>query len=282
MLQHILKPANAFTAASMFCGLYSVMWSAGAAPDDSHAFFMAAMLIVFAGIFDGLDGRVARLTHTESEFGVQLDSLVDVVSFGVAPGVLLYKWGLEAYGEWGFVVAFTFVLCGTFRLARFNMTKAMATRGELPARRKRPEDPRYSEGLTITSAGGMVAVLVMHHASVRATVVSNQLGILLFTLFLAYLMVSTVRFRTWREWKLSPLSLAGIGSTTMIAVTILAVFDWTAMLLFIGGGYLALGLLTEAMYFAKRRAPEDVYYLQDVPVDGDDAAPDEVDEEAPA
>jgi CDP-diacylglycerol--serine O-phosphatidyltransferase len=267
MLQHILKPANAFTAASMFCGLYSVMWSAGAEAHDSRAFFMAAILIVFAGIFDGLDGRVARLTKTESEFGVQLDSLVDVVSFGVAPGVLLYKWGLEAYGEWGFLVAFTFVLCGTFRLARFNMHKAMAARGERPIERKKPEDPRYSEGLTITAAGGMVALLVMHHARVRATEVSNHLAILLLTLFLAYLMVSTVRFRTWREWKFSPLTLAGIGSTVMIAVTILAVFDWTAALLFMGGGFLAHGLLTEAVYFAKRRPKGDVYYLQDVEED---------------
>ena len=269
MLHHILKPANAFTAASMFCGLYSVMWSAGASADDSRAFFIAALLIVFAGIFDGLDGRVARLTNTESEFGVQLDSLVDVVSFGVAPGVLLYKWGLEAYGEWGFAVAFAFVLCGTFRLARFNMRKAMAARGELPVRKKKPDDPRYSEGLTITAAGGMVAVLVMHHARVRAVEVSNHLAILLLTLFLAYLMVSTVRFRTWREWKFSPAVLAGIGSAVMVSVTILAAFDWTAMLVFMGGTYIAMGLFTEAVYFAKRRPAEDVYYLQDVPEEAD-------------
>ncbi len=278
MLHHILKPANAFTAASMFCGLYSVMWSAGASPTDSHAFFMAALLIVFAGIFDGLDGRIARLTKTESEFGVQLDSLVDVVSFGVAPGVLLYKWGLEAYGEWGFAVAFTFVLCGTFRLARFNMHKAMVARGEIIERRKKPDDPRYSEGLTITSAGGMVAVLVLHHASVRAVAVSNHLAILLLTLFLAYLMVSTVRFRTWREWKFSPLTLAGIGSAIMVSVTILAAYHWTAMLVFIGGTYIAMGLLTEMVYFAKRRRPEDVYYLQDV----HDEDGEESEEEAPA
>jgi CDP-diacylglycerol--serine O-phosphatidyltransferase len=274
MLQHILKPANAFTAASMFCGLYSVMWAAGAAPDDSHAFFMAGLLIVFAGIFDGLDGRIARLTKTESEFGVQLDSLVYVVSFGVAPGVLLYKWGLEAYGEWGFAVAFVFVICGTFRLARFNMHKSMDARGELP-KRKKPDDPRYSEGLTITSAGGMVAVLVMHHAHVRAVAVSNHLAILVLTLFLAYLMVSTVRFRTWREWKFSPLSLSGIGAVIMTSVTVLAVYDWTAMLVFVGGTYIAMGPFTEAAFFAKRRPADDVYYLQEVHEDDTNGADEE-------
>ena len=197
MMNYILKPANLFTGASLFCGVYSVMLSAGAQPGDARQFFTAALLIIFAGLFDGLDGKIARLTKTESEFGVQLDSLVDVVSFGVAPGVLLYKWGLEAYGQLGFLLSFVFILFGTFRLARFNIKAS------------EPEkDRRYSQGLTITWAGGMVAVLVLHHTHTKGVPVENHISVALLTVALAYLMISTVRFRTFKEMRRSKATTA--------------------------------------------------------------------------
>jgi len=270
MMKYILKPANAFTAASLFCGMFSMMWAAEAEPGDSRSFFWAALLIILAGIFDGLDGRVARLTHTQSEFGVQLDSLVDVVSFGVAPAVLLYKWGLEAYGNFGLVVAFLFTLCGAFRLARYNLHSGTPETGS----------KKYTEGLTITCAGGMVAVLVLHHAKVRATEVDNTLSVLLLTVLLSYLMISTVRFRSFREFRLSPLSIGLAALAATLGVVVLAVYDITMLLVAIGGAYIGFGLLEEAFLLARRRRDDDVLYLGESPEP--DLGEDEEEEEARA
>ena len=268
MIREALMPANLFTAASLFCGVCAIMVAAGAEAGGSPAFFQAALLIIFAGIFDGLDGRVARWTNTASDLGVQLDSLVDVVSFGVAPGVLLYRWGLDAYGHAGFVVAFLFILAGVFRLARFNLRA-----NEPPP----PGPKRYNEGLPITCAGGMVAVLVLHHAHVRATEVDNSVSVLLLTLMLSYLMISTVRFRTFREFRLAPSTVAFIAAVMTSAVVVLVVADWTMLLVALGGSYIALGLVEEMLYFARRRRADDVFYLDPLAQDAD-----EEDEEAPA
>ncbi len=272
MMNHILKPANLFTSGSLFCGLYSIMVSAGAEAHEVESFYTAALLIIFAGIFDGLDGRVARLTNTQSDFGVELDSLVDVVSFGVAPAVLLFKWGLEAYGRGGLIVAFLFTLCGVFRLARFNMEAHQSSEGE-----ERPK--KYTEGLTITCAGGMVAVLVLHHAKVRATEVDSHVSVLLLTLMLSYLMISTVGFRTFREFRLSPLSISMIAVGTAAMVAVLVVYDITLLLVLIGGTYIGSGLIEEAFSYTRRRRDDDFYYLGSL----DDVEEDEeADEEARA
>jgi CDP-diacylglycerol--serine O-phosphatidyltransferase len=252
MIREAMKPANLFTAASLFCGVAAIMAAAGAGPADSQAFFHASVLIIFAGIFDGLDGRVARWTNTASDLGVQLDSLVDVVSFGVAPGVLLYRWGLDAYGHGGFVVAFLFILAGVFRLARFNL------RAQEPAP---PGAKKYNEGLPITCAGGMVAVLVLHHSHVRATEVDNTVSVLGLTLLLSYLMISTVGFRTFREVRLAPSTVALIAAVLTSAVVVLVVADWTMLLVAIGGSYIAAGLLEEMLFFARRRRTDDLFYL---------------------
>src|SRR3954466_16026415 len=111
---------NLITLSSIFCGFDSirVAATANASEDD---YYRAALLIVFAMFFDTLDGRVARMTKTQSAFGLQIDSLADVVSFGVAPSMLLYQWALHRLGTLGLVVAFVFTAMGAVRLARFNV-----------------------------------------------------------------------------------------------------------------------------------------------------------------
>ncbi|HEX2758673.1 MAG TPA: CDP-diacylglycerol--serine O-phosphatidyltransferase, partial [Thermoanaerobaculia bacterium] len=104
-----------FTAGNILCGYLSLDAAA------QGAFEYAAKLVFLAAILDGLDGRVARLTGTTSAFGEQLDSLADVVSFGVAPAFLVYRWGLSGFGRAGLLVSFLFVVCGALRLARFNV-----------------------------------------------------------------------------------------------------------------------------------------------------------------
>ena len=105
---------NAFTAAALFSAFYGII----AAMNGD--FYAAAIAVFFSMLFDGMDGRVARLTHTQSEFGVQMDSLADAVSFGVAPGLIVYEYTLKGLGKLGWAIAFIYCLCAILRLARFN------------------------------------------------------------------------------------------------------------------------------------------------------------------
>src|SRR5262245_15401626 len=114
----ILLP-NLITLSSIFCGFDSIRLSSAAKTEDD--FYRSALLIIFAMFFDTLDGRVARMTKTQSAFGLQIDSLADVVSFGVAPSLLVYQWSLRQLGVVGIVASFLFTACGAIRLARFNV-----------------------------------------------------------------------------------------------------------------------------------------------------------------
>src|SRR5882672_9932768 len=113
---------NLFTVSSIFCGVYSITLSAGEPTGDN--FYRAAVAIFFGSFFDAFDGRVARLTKTQSDFGVQLDSLADVISFGAAPAVLLWRWCLYELNFVGLFIGFVYVACGALRLARFNVLAA--------------------------------------------------------------------------------------------------------------------------------------------------------------
>src|SRR5437868_9736390 len=110
---------NLFTVSSIFCGVYSIMLSAGEATGDN--FYRAAVAVFFGNFFDAFDGRVARLTKTQSDFGVELDSLADVITFGVAPAILVYKWALYGLGTTGIIISGVYASCGAIRLARFNV-----------------------------------------------------------------------------------------------------------------------------------------------------------------
>ena len=101
MIRHFLNPPNWFTSAGIFCGLYSIVLSTGV--EGPPNYYHAAMMVLFASVFDMLDGRVARITGRGSDFGIQLDSLADVVSFGIAPAVLLHSWGIHSLGAWGLI-----------------------------------------------------------------------------------------------------------------------------------------------------------------------------------
>src|SRR5512137_1942227 len=110
---------NLFTVSSIFCGFYAMTLCTGEASPSQ--LYQAALAIFFAMFFDGFDGRVARLTKTQSQFGMELDSLADVISFGAAPGLLVYRWALQGMGLAGLVASFAFAACGALRLARFNV-----------------------------------------------------------------------------------------------------------------------------------------------------------------
>ena len=140
--QYILILPSLFTTGNLFCGFYSLLHS------FNHQFDKAAYAILLAGIFDVLDGRVARITKSTSQFGLEYDSIADVVSFGVAPAILTFVWALQPFGRLGWAGAFFFAACGALRLARFNTITS-----ELPK--------SYFLGLPIPAAANLVAGVVI-------------------------------------------------------------------------------------------------------------------------
>ncbi len=168
------------TLTSIFFSFYSIILAM------KQEFLIAAALILVAGFFDGIDGKVARLTKTTSKFGVELDSLADVISFGVAPGLLVYIWALEPYGRLGWVSAFVFVTCGALRLARFNVQSV------------NPDLKKFN-GLPIPAAAGMLATTVIFMEHLQINPADYRMVLLVAVWCLAFLMVSTVKFHAFKD-----------------------------------------------------------------------------------
>ncbi|MEK9775443.1 MAG: CDP-diacylglycerol--serine O-phosphatidyltransferase, partial [Quisquiliibacterium sp.] len=141
---------NAFTIAALFCGFYAIVQSM------NQRFEAAAIAIFIAMVLDGLDGRVARLTNTQSAFGEQFDSLSDMVSFGAAPALVIYEWTLKGLGKWGWIAAFVYCAGAALRLARFNANIGVV-------------DKRYFQGLPSPAAAALIAGLVWIITDLRQT-----------------------------------------------------------------------------------------------------------------
>ncbi len=244
---------NLITLSSVFCGFYAILLCGRGA--DAADFYRAALLIVYAMFFDTIDGRVARLTKTQSALGVQLDSLADVISFGVAPAALLYRWSLEALGPIGVFACFAYVSAGVVRLARFNVL----TMGETGA----PKKPgKYIIGLPIPGAAGIVVSLVVANHAVTGHLPQMSPAVLTVVLVLAACMVSTIRFRSFKDLKFSYGSafvvLFAVGSTAFIALR----FEPAFALVWLLTSYVAIGLI-EAVFglsartFKRVRRPAD-------------------------
>jgi CDP-diacylglycerol---serine O-phosphatidyltransferase len=217
-----------FTAGNIFLGFVSVMQSiqgAMVAHDGTagaeHHFEIAAKTIGLAFLLDGLDGRIARLTNTTSDFGREMDSLADVISFGIAPAVLAYTWGVQFTDPGlgavlhrqilavGSFIAFMFLLCGSARLARFNVQK-----NPIPKNPGRP-NRKYFVGLPIPAAAGMVASVVYAADSVPVTYWPWTVAWLFLLAFVSFLMVSTWRYYSFKDLNLmrprSPLTVILVG-----------------------------------------------------------------------
>lgn len=174
---------NLFTTASLFAGVYSVISSI------TGQFLHAAVAIPISLVLDGLDGRIARMTRTTSKFGVEYDSLADLVAFGVAPAVLAYTWSLSTYGRWGWLVAALFVTCGALRLARFNVQIGVI-------------DSRFFNGLAIPAAALVVATTVMLYDYVGGVGPFHHPAVLGGVIVLALLMVSNVKYYSFKDLNL--------------------------------------------------------------------------------
>ena len=189
---------NLFTVSSIFLGVYALTLCDGDA--SPLKLYQAALAIIFAMVFDGFDGRVARMTRTQSEFGMQLDSLADVISFGAAPALLVYKWALAPLGLLGIFIAGFYAACGAMRLARFNVLSARGDKGS----------SHFFVGLPIPLAAGTITALVIAHYKEfgAATDGATRAPVAVITLLLSLLMVSTVRYRTFKDVHLSRRSAA--------------------------------------------------------------------------
>jgi len=182
--QAIYLVPNLFTTGNLFCGLYAIIAVFGGSN------VKAAVAILVALIFDMLDGQSARWTKTTSQFGIEYDSLADLVSFGVAPAVLVYAWALNAHGVLGLAVLFAFVGCGALRLARYNVQAATG-------------DNRYFTGLPIPAAASVLAsLLIFDNHILRLGQGVKPVLILIITFVLAFLMVSTIKYTKFKGVKL--------------------------------------------------------------------------------
>jgi CDP-diacylglycerol--serine O-phosphatidyltransferase len=175
---------NLLTTAGLFAGFFAVVSSMNA------DFKSAAVAIFIAMIFDGLDGRVARITNTQSEFGAEYDSMADMVSFGIAPGLVAYNWALSEMGKFGWLAAFVFVAAAALRLARFN-TQLDAI------------DKRYFQGLASPAAAGVIASTVWLGVEYQVNGHDISFIIALITIIAGLLMVSNFRYNSFKEvdWK---------------------------------------------------------------------------------
>lgn len=240
MLKQALNPPNWFTSASLFCGFYAITL-AGQAQGDMNMYYRAGLMIFFAGLFDALDGRVARMTGTGTAFGVQLDSLVDIISFGVAPACLVYFWGFANHGPWGVFVAGALMLAGAFRLARFNITS-----GDGKAH-------KWSQGLTITMGGGTVSSVVMWNAGSGIPAPSEPAGLAAFVLAVSFLEVSSVPFRTMKTFKMSPPVMAALVVFAGVCLAVGAVYDISTVLVILGLAHVLSGPIEYVATWPRRR-----------------------------
>jgi len=212
---------NLITSGSLFAGFYVIIAS------TNGDFVRAAWFILLSAILDGLDGKVARMTGTTSKFGVELDSLADVVAFGVAPGVLMYTWALKPFGKLGWLAAFLYVVCGALRLARFNVQVSTV------------ESKRFV-GMPIPAAASIVATCVLLFYELGGTGTVKKVSVVMLVFLLAFLMVSNVKYFSLKDrdlFKRQPF----MALVVAIMLLIIIVAQPEIVLFIIGMIYLASG-----------------------------------------
>lgn len=234
---------NLFTLSAIFCGFYAiVLTGSNPTPED---LYRASLLIIFAMFFDMIDGRVARLTRTQSAFGMEIDSLADVVSFGVAPAQLVYTWSLHGLGTTGMLACFAYVACGAIRLARFNVLST-----DTSGRPKKPS--KYILGLPIPGAAGILVSLVAANHAVDGELATAHLPVAIVMVSLAFFMVSTIKFRSFKDlrltWRTAVLVVVALGTGVMMAVKLHVAFALGWMLT----SYVAIGLLETLLQLSRR------------------------------
>jgi len=225
---------NLLTSMSLLGGFYAIM----ACIDGKYDH--AAIAILISAVIDALDGRIARLTHTTSKFGAEYDSLADLVAFGLAPGVLIFTWALHSFGRYGWLAAFLYVVCGALRLARFNVQISTV------------ESKRFN-GLPIPAAAALIATTVLLFYSIgKGQDMAKHITVLLLIYGLAFLMISNVKFYSFKELDLKrrmPFSLL-VG---LIFLIVLITAEPPLMLFILFLGYALSGPIAWVLHWKKRQ-----------------------------
>lgn len=227
---------NLITSGSMFAGFYVII-----ASTDGN-FVRAAWFIFLCAILDGLDGKVARMTGTTSQFGVELDSLADVIAFGVAPGVLMYTWALKPFGKLGWLAAFLYVVCGALRLARFNVQVSTV------------ESKRFI-GMPIPAAACIVATCVLLFYELGGSGPVKMFSVVVLVFLLAFLMVSNIKYFSLKDpdlFKRQPFMMLVLAIISLIII----VAQPEIMLFIIGMLYLVSGPVAYLFNRRKQQAVE--------------------------
>jgi CDP-diacylglycerol--serine O-phosphatidyltransferase len=235
---------NLITLGSVFCGFNAIRLVAkdNAAEDD---FYRAAVLLIFAMLFDLLDGRVARLTKTQSAFGLHIDSLADIVSFGVAPALLVYKWVLYRHFTAGLLTAFMFVACAAIRLARFNVLSSGPSASK---------PGKYIIGLPTPPASGILISLVVANHAVNGAIGEERYTLVLFavTVLLSLLMVSNVTFRSFKDLRMTTGTVLFVLFTIASSIFVWQRFKPQFVLVWLLGFYVLIGIVESIRTLAIR------------------------------
>lgn len=231
MRKGIYVVPSLITSAAFFCGFYAMVASI------NGDYYIAAWVIVLGMFFDGMDGRVARLTGATSAFGVEYDSLSDLVTFGAAPAILMYNWVLQPFGKIGWMAAFLFALCGALRLARFNTQASEVTQN------------RFA-GLPIPAAAGLLAATVLLTKGALEIEKAPAIVIVITVYIVALLMVTNIPYRTFKNLDLGKNKSFPIILGVILLLWIVIQFP-NYMLFGIGLGYVLSGPIE---FFIKNRS----------------------------
>jgi CDP-diacylglycerol---serine O-phosphatidyltransferase len=221
---------NLFTTGALFAGFYSIVQAM------NGKFEIAAVAIFIAMVLDGLDGRVARMTHTQSEFGAEYDSLSDMVSFGVAPALLVYEWALKGMGKWGWFAAFIYCCATALRLARFNTNIDVV-------------DKRYFQGLPSPAAAALVAGFVWVMTDLNYTGEQMRYSAAGMAIFAGLGMVSNLPFYSFKDFNMR--KSVPFLAIFLVALSFLLVFSYPPGVLFIL--FMAYALSGFVMWLVRRR-----------------------------
>lgn len=213
---------NLFTSAALFAGFYAIMQS------RLGHFEAAALAIYVAMAMDIIDGRLARLTNTQSDFGSEYDSLSDMVSFGVAPALVLYEFALSDLGRLGSLIAFIYIACAALRLARFNVVKV--------------EDKRYFTGVPSPGAAAMVASVVWVCLDYQIAASDVNYGLALLMALMALAMVSNVKYRSFKDVDFRD-KMPFIGLILLVLTIAMIYLDPPLAFLLIGSIYMTSGVV---------------------------------------
>ena len=224
---------NLFTTAGLFAGFYSIVAAMNA------RFEAAAIAIFVAMIMDGLDGRIARLTNTQSDFGIHYDSLVDLISFGLAPALIMYQWILSGMGKFGWLVAFFYAAATALRLARFNTQAAN-------------EDKQFFQGLPSPAAAALLAGLLWLSESQQLSFLNIAIFAFPLTLVAGLLMVSNIRFHSFKQIDLKG-RVPFVTILVLVSVFVFIAIEPPLMLFSIALVYAISGPVMTLLLIRKRR-----------------------------